>query len=117
MVPTQSSEFVPRMMSSELITAIQRCSIGDKEQLQDAAELAAIFIEDLTELIVQRPSLQPQVFRQALPSCQHLVDRTRIISPLDTGSALRNANRLLAAAAQFVALGEAPVVDASQGHC
>ena len=59
--PTAPSDFAPRMLSSELIISIQRCSIGDKDQLQDAAELAAIFIEELTELILQRPQLQPQV--------------------------------------------------------
>ena len=104
--PTAPSDFVPRMMSSELIISIQRCSIGDREQLQDAAELAAIFVEELSELVTQRPQLQPQVFRQALPACQHFLQRTRMISPLDSGKALRDANRLLGAASQFVALGE-----------
>ena len=104
--PTAPSDFAPRMLSSELIMSIQRCSIGDKEQLQDAAELAAIFIEELTELITQRPQLMPQVFRQALPACQHFLHRTKMISPLDSGKALCNANRLLGAASQFVALGE-----------
>ena len=104
--PPRPSDFAPRMMANELITAIQRCSIGDKEQQQSAAELAAIFVGELLELLVHRPQLQPQVFRQVLPAVQHFLHRTRIISAADTGSILRSANRLLGAAAAFVALGE-----------
>lgn len=103
--PPRPSDFAPRMMANELITAIQRCSIGDREQQQSAAELAAIFVGELMELLVHRPQLQPQVFRQVLPAVQHFLHRTRIISAADTGSILRSANRLLGAAAAFVALG------------
>lgn len=39
----QPSDYQPRMVASELITAIQRCALGDKEQLQSAAELAGIY--------------------------------------------------------------------------
>ena len=95
-----------RMMANELITAIQRCSIGDKEQLQAAAELASIFVSELRNLLVHRQQLQPQVFRQVLPAVQHFLHRTKIISAADTGAVLCSANRLLGAAAAFVALGE-----------
>ena len=106
MLPPPPSQFAPRMMANELVTAIQRCSIGDKEQLQAAAELAAIFTSELLGLLVARPHLQPQIFRQALPAVQHFLHRTKIISAADTGNVLRSANRLLGAAAAFVALGE-----------
>ena len=107
-VPPQS-DFQPRMLASELITAIQRCAIGDKEQLQSASELGAIFVSELHQLLVNRPNLQPQTFRQILPAVQYFLNRSLMISAADTGDVLRNANRLLAAAAGFVALGDPTV--------
>ena len=104
-----SSDFQPRMLASELITAIQRCAIGDKEQLQSASELGAIFVSELHQLLVNRPNLQPQTFRQILPAVQYFMNRSLMISAADTGDVLRNANRLLAAAAGFVALGDPTV--------
>ncbi|CAL8463688.1 g3222 [Coccomyxa elongata] len=92
------------MLASELITAIQRCAIGDKEQLQSASELGAIFVSELHQLLVNRPNLQPQTFRQILPAVQYFLNRSLMISAADSGDVLRNANRLLAAAAGFVAL-------------
>ncbi len=108
------SDFQPRMLASELITAIQRCAIGDKEQLQSASELGAIFVSELHQLLVNRPNLQPQTFRQILPAVQYFLNRSLMVSAADTGDALRNANRLLAAATGFVALGMfRPLVPAS----
>lgn len=109
-MPELPQTYTTNMMAQELVTAIQRCAIGDKEQLQAAAELAAIFIAELTELLVQRPQLQPQIFRQVLPAVQNFLDRSKIISAADTGAVLRNANRLLGAAAQFVGVGEHTVI-------
>lgn len=103
------SDIQPRMLASELITAIQRCAIGDKEQLQSASELGAIFISELHQLLVNRPNLQPQTFRQILPAVQYFLNRSLMITAADTGAVLRNANRLLAAAAGFVALGDSAI--------
>jgi hypothetical protein len=93
------------MLAGELVIAIQRCSIGDKEQLQSAAELASIFIAELHQLLVHRPNLMPQTFRRVLPAVISFLDRSKMISVSDTGPILEKANRLLAAAANFVALG------------
>lgn len=106
MPPPTTSEFQPRMMADELVISIQRCAIGDKEQLQSASELAAIFISELHQLLVQRPNLMPQTFRRVLPAVTSFLNRSAIISMCDTGAVLIKANRLLAAASAFVALGK-----------
>ena len=77
-----------------------------RNSCRQRAELAGIFTSELLGLLVARPQLQPQIFRQALPAVQHFLHRTKIISAADAGNVLRSANRLLGAAAAFVALGE-----------
>ena len=107
MAPVQSSDYQPRMIASELITAIQRCALGDKEQLQAASELSAIFINELHQLLVFRPNMQAQVFRQILPAVQRFLARSAVVDATDgCAQTLGNANKLLAAASSFVALSE-----------
>ena len=107
MAPVQPSDYQPRMIASELITAIQRCALGDKEQLQAASELSAIFINELHQLLVFRPNMQAQVFRQILPAVQRFLSRSAVVDATDAcNQTLANANKLLAAASSFVALSE-----------
>ena len=107
MAPVQPSDYQPRMVASELITAIQRCALGDKEQLQAASELSAIFINELHQLLVFRPNMQAQVFRQILPAVQRFLSRSAVVDATDAcNQTLANANKLLAAASSFVALSE-----------
>ena len=104
------SDYQPRMVASELITAIQRCALGDKEQLQAASELSTIFIAELHQLLVFRPNMQAQVFRQVLPAVQRFLSRKAIVDATNgCPQTLANANKLLAAASGFVALSESPV--------
>ena len=107
MTPVRPSEYQPRMVASELITAIQRCALGDREQLQAASELASIFIAELHQLLVFRPNMQAQVFRQILPAVQRFLSRSAIVDATKgCAQTLANANRLLAAASSFVALSK-----------
>lgn len=109
MAPVQPSDYQPRMVASELITSIQRCALGDKEQLQAAAELASIFLNELHQLLVFRPNMQAQVFRQILPAVQRFLSRSAVVDAADGCThTLANANGLLAAASSFVALSEFP---------
>ena len=108
------SDYQPRMVASELITAIQRCALGDKEQLQAASELSTIFIAELHQLLVFRPNMQAQVFRQVLPAVQRFLSRKAIVDATNgCPQTLANANKLLAAASGFVALSESPVQGSS----
>ena len=105
--PVRPSDYQPRMVASELITAIQRCALGDREQLQAASELASIFIAELHQLLVFRPNMQAQVFRQILPAVQRFLSRSAIVDATEgCAQTLANANRLLAAASSFVALSK-----------
>lgn len=107
MTPVRPSDYQPRMVASELITAIQRCALGDREQLQAASELASIFIAELHQLLVFRPNMQAQVFRQILPAVQRFLSRGAIVDAKEgCAQTLANANRLLAAASSFVALSK-----------
>lgn len=104
------SDYQPRMIASELITAIQRCALGDKEQLQAASELSTIFIAELHQLLVFRPNMQAQVFRQVLPAVQRFLSRRAVVDAANgCPQTLANANKLLAAASSFVALSKSSV--------
>lgn len=104
------SDYQPRMVASELITAIQRCALGDKEQLQAASELSTIFIAELHQLLVFRPNMQAQVFRQVLPAVQRFLSRKAVVDATNgCPQTLANANKLLAAASGFIALSESSI--------
>ena len=68
---------------------------------------AGIFINELHQLLVFRPNMQAQVFRQILPAVQRFLSRSNVVDATDGCSdTLANANRLLAAASSFVALSK-----------